>query len=86
MIGCGLTCRGVDEPNIAPVILANTIKIKSILSDDRTQDVKLFLGCPVIAKKNCKKKGFVNNDQFVIKYINNDYMILEMRGRAYGGA
>ena len=55
----------------------HVIKLDAIPTDDRTQDVLLYVGCPVIAKKNCKNKGFVNNDQFSIKHINEEYMILE---------
>ena len=54
----------------------HVIKLDAIPTDDRTQDVLLYVGCPVIAKKNCKNKGFVNNDQFVISHINNEYMTL----------
>ena len=32
------------------------VSLKASPTDDRTQDVSLFVGCPVIAKKNCKSK------------------------------
>ena len=54
----------------------HVIKLDAIPTDDTTQEVWLYVGCPVIAKKNCKNKGFVNNDKFVISHINNEYMTL----------
>lgn len=51
------------------------IKLDEI-DDEKSQDVKLFIGCPVIAKKNCKNKGFVNNDQFIINYIDKEFIEL----------
>ena len=32
-----------------------TTKLQAIPTDDRTRDVALFVGCPVIAKKICKQ-------------------------------
>ena len=58
-----------------------TVSLKAIPTDDRTQDVSLFVGCPVIAKKNCKSKGFVNNDQFVIGAICKEFIMLQEKNR-----
>ena len=54
-----------------------TIKLEAIHTDERTQDVTLFVGCPVIAKKNNKTMGFVNNDQFVIQSISKTTITLQ---------
>ena len=58
-----------------------TVKLPAIPTDDRTQDVSLFVGCPVIAKKNCKSKGFVNNDHFVIGAICKEFIMLQEKDR-----
>ena len=55
----------------------NTIKLEAIPTDDRTQYVTLFVGCPVIAKKNNKASGFVNNDTFVIQSISKTTITLQ---------
>ena len=58
-----------------------TVSLKAIPTDPRTQDVSLFVGCPVIAKRNCKSKGFVNNDQFVIGAICKEFIMLQEKNR-----
>ena len=35
----------------------NNIKLDAIPTDDRTQDVILYVGCPVIVTKKCKIKA-----------------------------
>ena len=58
-----------------------TVSLKAIPTGDRTQDVSLFVGCPVIAKRNCKSNGFVNNDQFVIGAISEEFIMLQEKDR-----
>ena len=54
-----------------------TVKLQAIPTDDRTRDVALFVGCPVIAKNKCKQNGYVNTDQFMIGAIGKEFKMLQ---------
>ena len=45
------------------------MKLEQLIYDKNSQDVKLLPGMPVIARINSKALGFVNNQSFTIKKI-----------------
>ena len=57
--------------------IVRALELKALPNDPNSQDVKLFVGTPVIARVNNKALEFVNNEEFTIsKIIDDDEIIL----------
>ena len=48
------------------------LQLKGSKYDEKTQDLRLITGMPVLAKKNNSKLDIFNNEDFIIKHISKD--------------
>ena len=51
------------------------LELKKLSYDKNSQDVKLYSGMPIIARKNCKPLNIFNNETFTIKEIRQKTML-----------
>lgn len=52
------------------------LRLKANENDEKTQDLKLIAGMPVLAKKNNNKLDVVNNESFTIETITRDKIVV----------
>jgi ATP-dependent exoDNAse (exonuclease V) alpha subunit len=58
------------------VKIIRALELKAHPNDPNSQDVKLFVGTPVIARVNNKSLEFVNNEEYTITKITDDEIYL----------